>query len=104
MRCLAIFMLRWKNALQTIKRHTLKQHVAMNYQTYQPHSDLTSLAKFCWTLEVPFDPQNKKQKIVPDGCIEAEISSSESLAPSPFSSKALNSIVLRIIIPPALRS
>lgn len=23
-----------------------------------------------WTLEVPFDPKNQKQKIVPDGCIE----------------------------------
>jgi AraC-like DNA-binding protein len=42
----------------------------MNYQTYQPHPDLASLVKFYWTLEVPFDPQNKKQKIVPDGCIE----------------------------------
>jgi len=42
----------------------------MNYQTYKPHKDLAFLVKFYWTLEVPFDPQNKKQKIVPDGCIE----------------------------------
>ncbi|WP_156307607.1 AraC family transcriptional regulator [Sphingobacterium endophyticum] len=42
----------------------------MNYQTYKPHSDLESLVKFYWTLEVPFDPKNQKQKIVPDGCIE----------------------------------
>ncbi|SHI91043.1 Helix-turn-helix domain-containing protein [Arenibacter nanhaiticus] len=42
----------------------------MNYQTYKPHVDLESLVKFYWTLEVPFDPKNKKQKIVPDGCIE----------------------------------
>lgn len=42
----------------------------MNYQTFKPHKDLESIVKFYWTLEVPFDPQNKKQKIVPDGCIE----------------------------------
>jgi AraC-like DNA-binding protein len=42
----------------------------MNYQTYPPHPDLASLVKFYWTLEVPFDPQHPKQKIVPDGCIE----------------------------------
>ena len=42
----------------------------MNYQTYKPHQDLESIVKFYWTLEVPFDPNNQKQKIVPDGCIE----------------------------------
>lgn len=42
----------------------------MNYQTYKPHSDLESIVKFYWTLEVPFDPKNQKQKIVPDGCLE----------------------------------
>ncbi len=42
----------------------------MNYQTFKPHSDLESIVKFYWTLEVPFDPKNQKQKIVPDGCIE----------------------------------
>lgn len=42
----------------------------MNYQTFKPHKDLESLVKFYWTLEVPFDPKNQKQKIVPDGCIE----------------------------------
>jgi hypothetical protein len=42
----------------------------MNYQTYKPHKDLESIVKFYWTLEVPFDPKNQKQKIVPDGCIE----------------------------------
>ena len=35
----------------------------MNYQTYKPHKDLESTVKFYWTLEVPFDPKNKKQKI-----------------------------------------
>jgi hypothetical protein len=42
----------------------------MNYQTYKPHKDLASIVKFYWTLEVPFNPKNQKQKIVPDGCIE----------------------------------
>jgi hypothetical protein len=42
----------------------------MNYQTYKPHKDLESIVKFYWTLEVPFDPKNQKQRIVPDGCIE----------------------------------
>lgn len=42
----------------------------MNYQTFQPHPDLSSLVKFYWTLEVPFDPNNQKQKLIPDGCIE----------------------------------
>ena len=42
----------------------------MKYQTFQPHPDLSALVKFYWTLEVPFDPNNQKQKIIPDGCIE----------------------------------
>lgn len=42
----------------------------MNYQTFQPHPDLSALVKFYWTLEVPYDPKNQKQKIIPDGCIE----------------------------------
>lgn len=42
----------------------------MNYQTYKPHYDLESIVKFYWTLKVPFDTKNQKQKIVPDGCLE----------------------------------
>ena len=42
----------------------------MDYRTFEPHPDLASIVKFYWTLEVPFDPNNKKQKIIPDGCIE----------------------------------
>jgi len=42
----------------------------MDYKTYKPHPDLESLVKFYWTLKVPFDPDNQKQKIIPDGCIE----------------------------------
>ncbi|MEZ4949251.1 MAG: helix-turn-helix domain-containing protein [Saprospiraceae bacterium] len=42
----------------------------MLYKTFQPHADLKHLVKFYWTLEVPFDPNNVAQKIIPDGCIE----------------------------------
>ncbi len=42
----------------------------MNYQTFQPHPDLSAFVKFYWTLEVPYDPKNQKQKLIPDGCIE----------------------------------
>jgi AraC-like DNA-binding protein len=42
----------------------------MTYNTFQPQSSLESLIKFYWTLEVPYDPNNQKQIIVPDGCIE----------------------------------
>ncbi len=42
----------------------------MDYRTYQPSQELESLVKFYWTLEVPFDPKNKKQQLIPDGCIE----------------------------------
>lgn len=42
----------------------------MNYQTYSPHPDLQALVKFYWTLEVPAEYESKKQRIIPDGCIE----------------------------------
>jgi len=42
----------------------------VNYQSFQPHPDLSALVKFYWTLEVPYDPKNERQKIIPDGCIE----------------------------------
>ncbi|TYA84430.1 AraC family transcriptional regulator [Seonamhaeicola marinus] len=42
----------------------------MDYQTYEPHSDLKSLVNCYWTLEVPKQPESQKQRIVPDGCIE----------------------------------
>jgi hypothetical protein len=42
----------------------------MIYQIFKPHKDLESIVKFYWTLEVPFDPKNQKQTIVPDGCVE----------------------------------
>lgn len=42
----------------------------MNYQTFQPTSDLSSLIKCYWTLEVPAGYSAEKQRIVPDGCIE----------------------------------
>lgn len=42
----------------------------MNYQTFQPHSDLESLVKCYWTLEVPAEKDARRQRILPDGCIE----------------------------------
>lgn len=51
----------------------------MNYQTFKPHKDLVSIVKFYWTLEVPFDPKNKKQKIIPDGCIEMTFNFGEKI-------------------------
>ncbi|MCR9064152.1 MAG: helix-turn-helix domain-containing protein [Cytophagales bacterium] len=42
----------------------------MDYQTFEPHSDLKSLVSCYWTLEVPKQAKPQKQRIVPDGCIE----------------------------------
>lgn len=42
----------------------------MEYKTVQPHSDLESLIKCYWTLEVPSNMETPKQRIIPDGCIE----------------------------------
>lgn len=42
----------------------------MNYQTFQPHPDLESLVSCYWTLEVPAENEAKRQRIIPDGCIE----------------------------------
>lgn len=51
----------------------------MNYKTFKPHIDLESIVKFYWTLKVPFDPNNQKQKIVPDGCIEMTFNFSDKI-------------------------
>lgn len=42
----------------------------MDYQTYEPHTNLKSLVSCYWTLEVPKQSEPQKQRIVPDGCIE----------------------------------
>jgi len=42
----------------------------MNYQTFKPSHDLTSLIKCYWTLETPKKQTLEKQTIVPDGCME----------------------------------
>lgn len=42
----------------------------MNYQTFQPQSDLESLISCYWTLEVPAEFHAQRQRIIPDGCIE----------------------------------
>jgi len=42
----------------------------MNYQTFQPHTDLGSVISCYWTLEVPKTEDTQKQRIIPDGTIE----------------------------------
>lgn len=42
----------------------------MNYQTFEPSEDLSSLIKCYWTLEVSAEYNSEKQRIVPDGCME----------------------------------
>lgn len=42
----------------------------MDYQTFPPHTDLASLVKCFWTLEVPTQKEFQKQIILPDGCID----------------------------------
>lgn len=42
----------------------------MNYQTFEPNSDLTTLIKCYWTLESQKEKKPQRQTIVPDGCIE----------------------------------
>lgn len=42
----------------------------MNYQTFQPNSDLESLISCYWTLEIPAEPDTQRQRIIPDGTIE----------------------------------
>lgn len=42
----------------------------MNYQTFEPSSDLESLISCYWTLEVPAETGAQRQRIIPDGTIE----------------------------------
>ena len=42
----------------------------MNYQTFEAHSDLTTLVKCYWTLESSKEDTPERQTIVPDGCME----------------------------------
>lgn len=42
----------------------------MNYQTFQPNSNLDSLISCYWTLEVPAEADAQRQRIIPDGTIE----------------------------------
>lgn len=42
----------------------------MNYQTFQPSSDLESLISCYWTLEIPAESDAQRQRIIPDGTIE----------------------------------
>lgn len=42
----------------------------MNYETFQPSNELSTLVKCYWTLENPPEENPQKQRIVPDGCME----------------------------------
>ena len=42
----------------------------MNYQTFEPQANLSSIVQCFWTLEVPSNRDAEKQRIVPDGTIE----------------------------------
>lgn len=42
----------------------------MDYQEYNPHSDLRSIVKCYWTLEIPKQKETQKQLILPDGCVD----------------------------------
>jgi AraC-like DNA-binding protein len=42
----------------------------MNYQTFEPHHNLSAFINCYWTLEAPKEDQPEKQRIVPDGCLE----------------------------------
>ena len=42
----------------------------MNYKTYPPSKELSTFIKCFWTLESPLEKEQKKQRIIPDGCME----------------------------------
>lgn len=42
----------------------------MNYEVFEPNTDLSELVKCYWTLESPKEETPEKQTIVPDGCME----------------------------------
>jgi AraC-like DNA-binding protein len=42
----------------------------MNYQTFKPHTDLQTIVKCYWTLEVPAQQEAQRQLILPDGCVD----------------------------------
>ncbi|MES1218141.1 MAG: helix-turn-helix domain-containing protein [Bacteroidota bacterium] len=42
----------------------------MDYKTYKPGKELSTLIKCYWTLEADAEEKPQKQRIVPDGCVE----------------------------------
>lgn len=44
--------------------------IAVDYQTFEPCSDLAMLIKCYWVLESSIDEIMEKQTVVPDGCME----------------------------------
>lgn len=42
----------------------------MEYNTYEPDSDLGTLVKCYWTLNIPREVPKGRQQVLPDGCME----------------------------------
>ena len=42
----------------------------MNYQQYEPSTDLLPFIKCFWSIDAPASSVAEKQRIVPDGCME----------------------------------
>ena len=42
----------------------------MDYQTFEPSTDLKAIVKCYWTLDLPAQKDVQRQLILPDGCIE----------------------------------
>ena len=42
----------------------------MNYETFEPGKELSTMVKCFWTLDSPVEENTQKQTIVPDGCME----------------------------------
>lgn len=42
----------------------------MHYQTFKPHTDLETIVKCYWTLDVSAQQNTERQLILPDGCVD----------------------------------
>lgn len=42
----------------------------MDYQTFSPHPELSSIVNCYWTLKIPKVGSHQRQRIIPDGCME----------------------------------
>ena len=42
----------------------------MDYQEFKPQTDLETIVKCYWTLEVPIQQDSQRQLVLPDGCVD----------------------------------